>query len=72
MINPIATWAFALSFVGAIFAFGIRIGTLTERVDNQTKQIVVIEKKLDMIAIDFAGTRVEIMRILGNERTQPR
>lgn len=60
-------WALALSLVGAVFAFGMRIGVLTERIDNQSHQLESVTKKLDSLSIDFAGTRGEMMRILESQ-----
>ena len=35
----VAVLALGLSLIAAVFGFGMRIGTLTERVETQTKQI---------------------------------
>ena len=62
--EAIAIVALGLSLIAAVFGFGVRIGTLTERIETQSKQI-------DALSADFNGTRVEILRLLGShlERT---
>ena len=60
----IAAVALGLSLIGAIFAGGTRIGTLTERIENQTKQIDDLDDKIDALSIDLNGTRLELMRLM--------
>ena len=62
--EAIAIGALGLSLIAAVFGFGVRIGTLTERIETQSKQI-------DALSSDFNGTRAEILRLLGShlERT---
>ena len=60
----LAVLGFVLTLVAAVFAFGLRIGTLTERVEAQTKQIELLSGRVESLSDDWAGSRVEMMRIL--------
>ena len=53
-----------VSLIAAVFGFGMRIGTLTERVESQTKQLDGMMQKMDALTADFNGTRLEMMRLL--------
>ena len=57
-----AILALLITLIGAVFTFGTRIGTLTERVETQTKQIELLGADLRAINQHFviwAGTHVE-------------
>lgn len=56
-----------VSLIAAVFGFGMRIGTLTERVESQTKQLDGMVNKMDALTADFNGTRLEMMRLLARQ-----
>ena len=45
----IAVAALTVTLIGAVFAFGLRIGTLTERVETQTKQIDRLTQEIQAV-----------------------
>ena len=49
---------------GTVLTAGIRIGSLTERIAAQTEQIKKLSDRVDALSSDWAGSRVEMMRIL--------
>ena len=57
-----AIFGLALNLIAAVFGFGVRIGTLTERVEAQTKQIELLGTDLRAINqhfITWAGAHRE-------------
>ena len=62
----IAALAFGLAMISAIFAGGMRIGTLTERLETQTKQLDMVIRKVDSIGMDLNGTRLELLRLMND------
>ena len=62
----IAVLALGLTLVSAIFAGGVRLGTLTERVSMQTKQIDKLTSTVEALSVDFNGTRLEIMQLMSS------
>jgi hypothetical protein len=62
--------ALGVSLLGAVFAGGMQIGTLTERMEAQIKQIETMTEKLDALTDDFNGTRLEMMRLFASH-TEP-
>lgn len=60
----VAIIGLTLSLIAAVFGFGMRVGTLTERVESQTKQLDGMMNKMDALTVDFNGTRLEMMRLL--------
>lgn len=62
----VAIIGLTLTLIAAVFGFGLRIGTLTERVETQSRQIEALGGKVDSLTVDFNGTRLEIMRLLGS------
>jgi hypothetical protein len=53
-----------LTLVAAVFGFGVRIGTLTERIEAQSKQLDAMAQKFDALTVDFNGSRLEMLRAL--------
>ena len=51
--EQIAMLALGLSLIAAVFGFGLRIGTLTERVETQTRQIELLSRDLQAINAHF-------------------
>ena len=49
----IAILALLVTLGGAIYSFGVRIGTLTTRVETQTKQIELLSSDLKAIHAHF-------------------
>ena len=62
----VAIIGLTLTLIAAVFGFGMRIGTLTERVETQSRQIESLGGKVDALNVDFNGTRLEIMRLVGS------
>lgn len=49
----LALIALALTLIGTVFSGGIQLGTLTERVETQTKQIELLNEELRAIHDHF-------------------
>lgn len=49
----LALVALGVTLVGAVFGFGMRIGTLTERIDTQSKQIELLTAELRAVNQHF-------------------
>ena len=49
----VALLGLLLGLVGAVFGFGLRIGTLTERIETQTKQLDLVSQDLRAINQHF-------------------
>ena len=65
----LAIAALAFTLLSAAVAGAIRIGSLIERVDAQSKVIEAQTAKLDDLQRDLTGTRLEIMRWIGAQET---
>ena len=58
----LAVLGLGLTLIAAVFGFGMRIGTLTERVETQTKQIELLSNDMRAInesCIRWVGTHVD-------------
>ena len=51
--EAVAVIALGLSLIAAVFGFGMRIGTLTERIDSQSRQLEVLSKDVRAINEPF-------------------
>ena len=51
--QTIAIVGLVISLLGATFGFGLRIGTLSERLDAQTKRLELMNADLDAINRHF-------------------
>ena len=69
--EAVAIIALGLSLIAAVFGFGVRIGTLTERIETQSKQLDQLGGKVDALVTDFNGTRLELMRLM-TSHVEPR
>lgn len=60
--EAVAILALGLSLIAAVFGFGVRIGTLTERIEAQSKQLDSFSTELRAINsafITWAGSHTE-------------
>ena len=51
--DTLALIGLGLTLIAAVFGFGLRIGTLTERIEAQTKQIDLMRADLDAVNHGF-------------------
>ena len=66
----VAIVGLAVSLIAAVFGFGLRLGTLSERVDQQTKQVTVQQETIKSLSVDLQGTRLEITRWMAGHDTR--
>ena len=49
----IAVVALALTLIGSVYSFGMRIGTLTERIEAQSRQLELLNSEVRAVNAGF-------------------